>query len=875
LVLNCYLSGELNTNLMRLPACACWKIVVFILSAFIPVSIFAQHVSIKPAPAWVTQYKPDVTAKPDARSAASSYYLLIDKQDHVPRQMDFRHYAYKLLTTEGVQQMSDISVSFDPSFQKLIFHQCVIHRDGKTIDKLKPGNIRTIQREESMDRYLYDGSLSAVINLQDVRTGDIVEYAFSIEGYNPVYEGHYTNTVYFDFTVPYEQFEQRIIFPGTEKLYTKSFNKEVKPEIQDVGSSTEYRWSLHRGNAVTGEDNEPSWYEGYRFVQITDFKEWSEVAIWAAKQFEVSEAERKQLKSRTDELFNGLDKPGLIQKAIRFVQDEVRYLGFESGLNSHRPHAPVDVFEQRFGDCKDKSLLLSSILNIYGVEAYPMLVSTTLRDHTSERLPSHTIFNHCVVKVEYDGKSIFIDPTISNQGGTFEDYYFPTYGLGLVVNKDSKTLLTLPGPGTALIKEEQTFDILELGGAAIFSVKTIYKGVEADIQRSDFASRSINQIQKDYIAFYANLYADIVVVDTVRMEDNRQENIVTIYEKYKVPGLWTTKEGEPEKLNAEFYPLTLENHFSIPKSQSRNAPYKLSFPLSYEHNIRVNLPESWNIKTDSKSIETAYYKYDYHASYDADSSALILQTLYKTKKDHIPDSAMQTFVDDHAVMMKNLSYNIFYDKSVSNASGIGWFSIFISLFTLYISVKVALHLYQHYDPKPELINVKGKPIGGFLVLMAIGLVIAPLVLIHDLLNTIDFYYQKMWLPFLRGEQYGLIVALCLRLVHDIISVIFSLLLVLLFFERRSSFPKLIAIFFALNVVVALIDCFIELMYLDVRREQQVGAFLRVLGGLFVGAIWIPYFNVSTRVRETFVVRSGKHKRSHQTDVPVEADAQQT
>ena len=841
---------------------------------FLPCSIFAQQVSIKSAPAWVTSYKPDLDAKPDAKSASGSYYLLIDKQDHVEKQTDFRHYAYKLLTSEGVQQMSDISVSFDPSFQKLTFHQCVLHRDGKTIDKLKAGNIRTIQREESMDRYLYDGSLSAVINLQDVRAGDIVEYAFSIEGYNPVYDGHYTNIVYFDFTVPYEQFEQRIIFSAAENIYTKFFNKEVRPAIRNEGSSTEYNWSLHRGNAVTSENNEPSWYEGYRFVQVTDFKDWSEVATWATKQFEVTEAQRKQLKSKTDELFEGLDKPGLILKAIRFVQDEVRYLGFESGLNSHRPHAPVDVFEQRFGDCKDKSLLLSTILNMYGIEAYPMLVSTTLRDHTSERLPSHTIFNHCVVKFEYDGKSIFVDPTIGNQGGTLADYYFPTYGQGLVVNDKSKDLLTLPGPCTASISEEQTFDISEIGGEAIFSVRTVYKGVEADIQRSDFASRSIDQIQKDYITFYVNLYSDIAVVDTVRMEDNREANIVTIYEKYRVPGIWTTKEGEDKKLYAEFYPLTLENHFSIPKSQLRTVPYKLSFPLSYEHTIRVNLPESWSIKSESKSIETAYYKYDYNASYDANNNALILHTLYKTKSDHIPVSAMSAFIDDHAVMMNNLSYSIFYDKSVGNASGIGWFSIFISLFTLYVSVKVALQLYKHYDPKPELTIAQGKPIGGFLILMAIGLVITPLRMAYDLMSTIDFYDQKMWLPFWREEQYGLIVALCLRLVHDIMSVIFSLLLILLFFERRSSFPKLIVIFLGLNATVAVVDSFIELTYLDSRKEQLSEALVRVLGNLFVGCLWVPYFNVSNRVRETFVKRSGTHNGPHEANVPEEVDTQQ-
>ncbi len=840
---------------MRLPACACWKSVVLIFFFFLPCSIFAQQVSIKPAPAWVVPHRPDVAAKPNAKDAASSYYLLIDKQDHVEKQTDFYHYAYKLLTNEGVQEMSDISVSFDPSFQKLTFHQCVIHRDGKIIDKLGAGNIRTIQREESMDRYLYDGSLSAVINLQDVRAGDIVEYAYSIEGYNPVYEKHYTNTVYFDFTVPYEQFEERIVLPADKKIYIKYFNNEVKPEVRTTGTSTEYRWSLHRVSAVVAEGNEPTWYEGYRFVQITDFKDWSEVAMWATKQFEVTESERKKLQSKTDEMFKGLDKAALILKAIHFVQDEVRYLGFESGLNSHKPHAPLNVFEQRFGDCKDKSLLLATILNIYDVEAYPMLVNTTLRDHTSERMPSHTMFNHCVAQIVHNGKSIFIDPTISNQGGALENYYFPTYGQGLVVSTKSHDLLTLPGPGEASINEEHTIDMADIGGEAILSVQTVYKGVEADIQRSDFASRSAGQIQKDYLTFYTNLYPNIAVVDTVRMEDDREANTVTIHEKYKVPGIWTTRDGDEEKLYAEFYPLTLENYFSVPKSQMRKVPYRLAFPLSYEHTIRINLPEAWNITPDNKNIETSYYKYDYYISYNENDHAIILQTLYKTKSDHIPASAMASFIEDHGLMMKNLSYNLFYDKSLVNASGISWFAIVITLATFVVASWFALRLYNYYDPEPELMGINGAPIGGWLVLIAIGLIITPFRIIYQLFFTTTFYDEITWLSGWRLGNYTLLGLTVFELVYNIAIVIFAILLIVLFFERRSSLPKLIIIYFWMNVAISVVDAIIGFAYLTDTAERNE-TYKTLFRNLIAAAIWIPYFHTSTRVRETFVERSG-------------------
>jgi transglutaminase-like putative cysteine protease len=41
--------------------------------------------------------------------------------------------------------------------------------------------------------------------------------------------------------------------------------------------------------------------------------------------------------------------------AIRFVQDESRYLGIEVEEGTLRPDAPDAVLRRRFGDCKDKT----------------------------------------------------------------------------------------------------------------------------------------------------------------------------------------------------------------------------------------------------------------------------------------------------------------------------------------------------------------------------------------------------------------------------------------------------------------------------------------------------------------------------------------
>src|SRR5690606_28080296 len=51
-----------------------------------------------------------------------------------------------------------------------------------------------------------------------------------------------------------------------------------------------------------------------------------------------------------------------VKEATDFVQNEVRYMGVEVGEYSHRANKPEKVFDQRYGDCKDKSVLLSALL---------------------------------------------------------------------------------------------------------------------------------------------------------------------------------------------------------------------------------------------------------------------------------------------------------------------------------------------------------------------------------------------------------------------------------------------------------------------------------------------------------------------------------
>ncbi len=52
-----------------------------------------------------------------------------------------------------------------------------------------------------------------------------------------------------------------------------------------------------------------------------------------------------------------------ILAALQFVQDKIRYLGMEMGIHAFAPHPRRRFSQRRYGDCKDKSLLLQYLLH--------------------------------------------------------------------------------------------------------------------------------------------------------------------------------------------------------------------------------------------------------------------------------------------------------------------------------------------------------------------------------------------------------------------------------------------------------------------------------------------------------------------------------
>ena len=504
------------------------------------------------------------------------YYVLVDQQiraTHDDEPMYFSRYAQRIINQQGLESGSQISIQFDPIYETLVFNSVRIVRDGKIIDKLPTVTISLLQQESEMEDLIYNGQLTANIILDDVRVGDIVDYSFTRKGANPVYKNIFSYKRYVNWSVPVHQQRIRVLWGKKNPLYVNKLNTTVDITENQQGLFKEYNVKVDNAEPLLTNSETPKWYDPYGVIFFSELGSWSEVASWGTPLYaNTIEASIELTRIAHDIQLKNTDKRQQIIQALEFAQNEIRYLGIETGINSHNPTPASLTLQRRYGDCKDKTVLFISLLKLLGIEANPALVHTKKTRYLADHPPTVDAFNHVLAKVKYRDEIFWLDPTRRYQGKTLSDIYQPNYHYALVLDSETKGLekmKTNPDNTRSIIKEH--FDLTKEGNSdVVFEINTQSFGYDAERLRYDIADDGLNKIQNNYLQFYRGYYTEAEPLEKLRfIQTNRGEG-VHLHEKYLLKKFW---ESNPDKkrFEASFYGNTIIDSLSKPK-QSKETP---------------------------------------------------------------------------------------------------------------------------------------------------------------------------------------------------------------------------------------------------------------------------------------------------------------
>jgi transglutaminase-like putative cysteine protease len=570
-------------------------------------------VRVAPAPAWVEATDFDPAERIDSASAASSSvaYPLADFQILVDgdRSAEYSSIATQVLTHAGLGTAAEHEIAFDPEFQTLELHRVRLFRDGAWSDRLDSAQVTIAQRESDFSRRIYDGSLSVLVVLGDVRVGDTVEVAYSLTGFNPVFGGRYSGGVLMAWPSPVAIRRVRILRRPEAPLFVRPFGGvDAKARVGAVGGLVEHEWLLSDVEAVPWEAATPADWEAYPWLQISQFATWSEVVDWALPLYRSPPTSVPAVRQCAAELAASADDPAdAVLAAIRWVQDELRYFAIVLGPSSHAPHPPELTLERRFGDCKDKALLLVALLEELGVSAWPALVDTSAGPLVPERQPSPDAFDHVVVVAELAGEERWIDPTISAQGGDLGRLAMPDYGFGLIVRAGETAPVPIPEAQTDPGEVRASYDYRLLDGEdAEVEIVTEFSGFEADGQRYDLADTTIEELQTGYQSFYSTASGRVVPVEPLEVTDDRIANRIVTREHYRLEDWWDPVDGVP---TFETLPLLITSLLETEDLAQRRAPLDLPRRTRRFETVTIHTPADWDLASVEAELGEPWFAY--------------------------------------------------------------------------------------------------------------------------------------------------------------------------------------------------------------------------------------------------------------------------
>jgi transglutaminase-like putative cysteine protease len=616
--------------------------------------VAAKDFTVKPVPSWVQTVAPAVDpASASAQAGTSSTRILDDEQTKVGSSVErYYHYYRRVDNTAGLEDLSQLRFYFEPSYQQLAIHFVRILRNGATLDSLQPAEIKMIQVEDDLDQQLYNGTSAAVIFVNDVRVGDVVEYAYTITGDNPVLGGRFTDILFLSGTEPINEKFIRLLFPTSRTLLVKNDNTELQPTKKSVGDDTEYLWYAKDVVGIKGDDATPDWFNPYPRINLSEFQSWADVVNWALPFYQNSVLNNAELKAKVEEWKKSSALPE--QRAIsalRFVQDEIRYLGIELGRYSHQPTAPEKVFTRRFGDCKDKSLLLSSILNSMGIESTPALVNTNVRSALDSWQATPFAFDHVIVQSKINGKTYWFDPTISYQRGGLDRYYDPPYERGLVLHAGTTALEKIPMPasGAGSIDIIENYTSGSSRAPVLLNVTRTYHGMEADGMRYSLSSNSPAELSKSHLNYYADHTPSIIADGLPVIDDDQKTNTIVIKEKYLISELW--KDNRHSFVADRIYNELQKPHFS-----QRNSPLEVHYPLSINQTILIDLGPGFDFPDASDVLTDDALRFEY--SYTKTGNQLSMYFSLKTFGDSVPVAKLQRHLEILDEAQNVVGYNL-------------------------------------------------------------------------------------------------------------------------------------------------------------------------------------------------------------------------
>jgi hypothetical protein len=613
-----------------------FKFIILLLIVVLPLSCtFSRVKKEEPLDQEVGQlihHLPPGKTYPDA----AVIYILQEKIEEAiedGRSRSTYHSIFKIVHERG-KSYANISIGFNSLYEDAsLLDAKTITPEGQVLP-LKKEAIKVINPYS--DYPAYNDYKRLTFTLPGAAVGSVIEYKVVIAGKKPVIHGRFSSEFAFQEFDPVLVSRYKLTIPGDMDLKYLLLNPLDQfipaPKIAQQGNKKIYLWEYKDIPQMIGEISMPPYDEvGFRLL-VTNMNSWDEFASWWRQLIEKKRDPTGAIREKVVSLTKNLSTPKEKEESLfDYVKREVRYVSVDLGKSGFEPNAAADVFENKYGDCKDKSTLLISMLRSAGIPAYYVLIPTNSIGNLIHDFPYPFQFNHCIVALK-DGEGYhFIDPVAETH--SFHSLPWSDQNRDVLVFEDQKIVFAK----TPLLKAEenarQTLQKIKIGkdGSIENKVKKFGSGDTEAYYRSFFSNSSPVEIKESMErgVYYINPGAKLLEYSHSDPLNFKEKFVINL--RY-MSGDYCKSSGD---LLIFELPEIRQGCTSVDKLERR-------YPLvrwtnSYSKNeAEFNLPEGYEVYYLPEPIEVVTQYFEFRSTYRQEGEKIVYHGEFWDKAMRIP-----------------------------------------------------------------------------------------------------------------------------------------------------------------------------------------------------------------------------------------------
>ncbi len=567
--------------------------------------------------------------------------------------------AYKILRPEAREEYGKVIIPHDSETKISYLKAWAIPSSGPEYEVNEKEAI-----EKGWSEDLYSDEHSRELRLPAVVPGSIVGFEYVQKKRPYVFEDWWL--VQESIPVRFSRFTLNLP-PGWEMATYWVNYPETKPKISNAN---QFVWEMENVSAIEDEPRMPDFLAVAGRMTIKYFPKdatlrtkssgsWRDIGLWYAQLTADRRQPTPEMQKKVAELTSGaattLEK---MQALAAFLQHDIRYVEIKIGIGGLQPHPAEAVFRNRYGDCKDKATLLSTMLREIGVESYYVIVDTDrgvvspeapsiLGNHVilAIRLPDSVPSTNLYAIVEHPklGRILFFDPTdsytpLGNLPYVLQD------GYGLVATPDGGELFHLPilAPSANLLSRSAKFS-LNPNGVISGDVEEVHWGEEAASSRARLLAVQPSDRAKVVEGFLSNSVGNFAL-KTAMVGNLDQYNLALTLKYSFAAENYARSAGNllivrPRVLGQKGFMLPSE------KDKKRLYPVELAEPSLQSDDFEITLPPGYVVDELPPSTEAKCEYGSYHSQVEVNGNTLHYKRTYEIKNVAIPPQKLDAFRD--------------------------------------------------------------------------------------------------------------------------------------------------------------------------------------------------------------------------------------